>query len=164
MLHRAVGGTDPLLVRDVESLRDWQRQLRVLTPTRLSGVTFALPELSPEENRSFSVAADSYRKACGCGTGASFMSAAVAGAVVWFFLADRRLSEIALRQVVYLIAIGAVAALSGKLLGLIHARWKLVKLTARALETVITRRSAVDVFTNGRQKHGKSLQGNPRMG
>ncbi len=129
---------DTLVIRDSASLQTWRRQLRAFTPTgNLPAVLFQLPELSPEQNRSMSALADGYRRACGCTSGGFFMSATVVATAVSYFASGGRLSDIYLKQVVSFLVITAVGALSGKLLGLLWARWRLWKLAAGMCRKVV---------------------------
>ena len=125
------------VIRDPASLLTWRQQLRTLTRTRdLPAVLFQLPELSFEQNRSMSALARGHQKACGCTSGSFFMSVAVVTSVVSYFVSGRHVSSINLSQIVSLVGITVLAALSGKLAGLLWARWRLLRLATNMYDTV----------------------------
>jgi hypothetical protein len=123
------------VIADVASLQEWRRQVRSLKATRdLPKVVFQLPELSAERNRSLSAMADAYRTACGCSVGRFVMSAAFVGSMLSYFLGGGTLERPSLQQFVALFGITFVAALAGKLIGQLWARWRLIRLAACASE------------------------------
>lgn len=134
---RAAG--NPLVIRDSASLQRWRKQLRTLTRARnLPAVLFQLPELSYEQNRSLSALAGGYQKACGCTSGSFFMSVTVVALIVSYFVSGGHLSGLHLTHVVSLVGLTSLAALSGKLLGLLWARWQLVRLATHLYDTLVS--------------------------
>lgn len=132
-----------LVIRDSASLQTWRQQLRTMTWTRnLPAVMFQLPDLSFERNRSMSALAKSYQKACGCTSGSFFMSATIVGIVVSYFVSGSHLADINLTHVVFRLGIIVLATLFGKFLGLLWARWRLLRLatacTTRSSELLVS--------------------------
>lgn len=126
-----------LVIRDLASLDLWRQQLRKITWSwNLPAVQFQLPDFSFEQNQSLSALAGSFQKACGCGSGSFLMSLTVVAVIVSYFLSGNRLSNINLRQVLSFVGITVLAALSGKLLGLLWARWRLLRLATGVHNTI----------------------------
>lgn len=136
-----------LVIRDLASLDLWRQQLRKITwSSNLPAVQFQLHEFSFEQNQSLSALAGSFQKACGCGSGSFLMSFTVVAVIVSYFLSGNRLSNINLRQVLSFVGITVLAALSGKLLGLLWARWRLLRLATGMHNTIVraTRRTVTE--------------------
>ncbi len=127
-----------LVIGDSASLERWRQHLRTLTRTRnLPAVQFQLHEFSCELNQSFSALASSFQKACGCASSGFFMSVTVVAIVVSFFVSGNHLSNINLLHVLSFVGITVLAALSGKLLGLFWARWRLLRLATSAHNMIV---------------------------
>jgi hypothetical protein len=127
-----------LVVRDLGSLDLWRQQLRMITWSwNLPAVQFQLQEFSSEQNQSFSALAGSFQKACGCGSGSFLMSFTVAAVIISYFVSGNRFSNINLRQVLSFVGITVLAALAGKLLGLLWARWRLLRLATGVHNTIV---------------------------
>lgn len=127
------------MIRDLASLDLWRQQLRkIMWSWNLPAVRFQLQEFSFEQNQSVSALAGSFQKACGCGSGSFLMSVTVVAMVVSYFVSGNRLSNISLRHVLSFLGITVLAALSGKLLGLLWARWRLLRL-ATSVHNMIVR-------------------------
>jgi len=128
-----------LVIRDLASLDLWGQQLRnIMWSRNLPAVQFQLQGFSCEQNQSFSALASSFQKACGCASSGFFMSVTVVAIVVSYFTSGNHLSNINLSHVVSFVGITVVAALSGKLLGLFWARWRLLRL-ATSVHNMIVR-------------------------
>ncbi len=126
-----------LVIRDFASLQMWRRQLRnVVRPRGLPVVDFRLLELSSEENRSFSMLAGGYQRACGCASSGFFMTVTVVATVASYFVSGNHPAGINLRHVLTFVGITALAALFGKILGLMWARWRLLRLAAQVHQTI----------------------------
>lgn len=127
-----------LEIRDLASLGRWKRRLWSTTWQRkLPVAQFAFHELSSEQNQSLSVRAASLRNACGCVSSGLFMSVTVVATVVSYFLSGQRLFNVSLADVLSLVGLTVLAALSGKLSGLIWARFRLLQLAARVNDAVL---------------------------
>ena len=138
-----------LVIRDLASLDLWRQQLRKIMPSgNLPAVQFQLQELSLEQNQSLSALSSSFQKACGCGSGSVLMSVTVVAIVVSYFVSGNRLSNINLRQVLSFVGITVLAALSGKLLGLLWARWRLLRLATSVHNMIVrtTRRAITETI------------------
>jgi hypothetical protein len=136
-----------LVIRDLASLDVWRKQLHKIMWSRdLPAVQFQLQEFSFEQNQSFSALAGSFQKACGCGSGSFLMSVTVVVVLVSYFLSGNRLSNINLKNVLSVVGITVLAALTGKLLGLLWARWRLLRLAASVHNMIVraTRRAVTE--------------------
>ncbi len=133
-----------LVICDLVSLQMWKHQLVTLVrPSNLPDVQFQLQEFSYEQNQNLSVLADGFRKACGCTSSGLFMSIAAVATVVSYFMSGNHLSTINFANILSFLGIIVLAALSGKLLGLLWARLRLLKLATKTQHTiVITKRKA----------------------
>ena len=127
-----------LVIRDLASLDLWRQQLRKIMSSRnLPAVQFQLQEFSFEQNQSFSSLANGFRQACGCGSGSFLMSVTVVAILVSYFVSGNHLSNINLRKVLSFVGITVFAALSGKLLGLLWARWRLLRLATSVHNKIV---------------------------
>jgi uncharacterized protein involved in propanediol utilization len=121
-----------LVIRDPASLDLWRQQLsKIMSSRNLPAAQFQLPEFSLEQNQTFSALASGFQKACGCGSGSFVMSITVVAIIVSYFVSGNHLSNINLRQVLSFVGLTVIAALAGKLLGLLWARWQLLRLATR---------------------------------
>lgn len=128
-----------LVIRDLASLDLWRQQLRKIMWSRnLPAVDFQLQKFSSEQNQSFSALARGFQNACGCGSGSFLMSVTAVAMLVSYFLSGNGLSNINLRNVLTFVGITVLAALTGKLLGLLWARWRLLRL-ATSVDNMIAR-------------------------
>lgn len=126
-----MAGTVTHVVRDLASLEAWVRRLyRQLRPSRLPVVSIELPQIPPERARSLSALANGYRAECGCGASGFFMSIAVVSGVLSFFLSGHSLSGVGAGDLLSLAGVTVLAALAGKLAGLLWARWRLLRIAA----------------------------------
>jgi hypothetical protein len=127
-----------LIIRNAASLHTWRQQVRTFTRTSsLPTVQLQLPELPSDLNQSMSALANEYQKECGCTSGSFFMSFTVVALIVSYFLSGGHLSGINLTHVISLVVITVFSTLSGKLLGLLWARWRLLKLATNLHATVV---------------------------
>jgi hypothetical protein len=104
----------------------------------LPAAQFQLQGLSSEQNQSFSALASSYQNACGCASSGFFMSVTIVAIVASYFTSGNHLSNITLPQILSFVGIAVLAALTGKLLGLFWARWRLLRL-ATSVHNMIVR-------------------------
>jgi hypothetical protein len=127
-----------VVIRDLAALDRWRRQLRsTLWPQDLPTVQFQIRQVSPQQNDGFSALAGALQKACGCGIGGFFMTVTIVAMVVSFFVAGNRFSDLTLLQVLSFVGIAVLASLAGKLLGLLWARWRLLRLARRVRDLMI---------------------------
>lgn len=136
-----------LMIHDLASLCSWRRKLcNIVWSQNLPAVQFQLQEFSGEQNQSFSALASGYQKSCGCASGGFFLSVTVITIVVSYFVSGDNLSNITLSRVLSFVGIAVVATLFGKLLGLVWARWRLLRLATRMYNVVIraTQRAATE--------------------
>jgi hypothetical protein len=129
---------ETIQIKDVDSFREWKSELAFrLLPRKEQLVEFQLPEFSREQNRTFSALLNEYQKACGCTTGGLTMSLAVVTSAFSYFLFGGRLSDIGIREIGSFLLITIAAAVFGKVLGLVWARWKLMRLVASIQDSII---------------------------
>ena len=129
------------VIRDLSSVHQWTRRLRRLDWSwNLPLVQFQLQGFSVEQNAAFSALAADFQKACGCGSGSFLMSMAVVAMLVLFFVSGNGVYDISFRNVLSFVGITILAALAGKLLGLLWARWRLLRL-ARTLRRAIANKN-----------------------
>ena len=127
-----------VVIRDLASLDRWRRQLRSTLRSRdLPIVQFQMRQVSPEQNDGFSALAGALQKACGCGISGFFMTVTIVTMVVSFFVSGNGFSDLTLLQVLSFVGIAVLAALAGKLLGLLWARWRLLRLAGRVHNLMI---------------------------
>lgn len=123
---------ETIQIRDFESLQAWTQQLySIVQPRNLSNVQFELRELSDEQNRSVSALANGWRTACGCASGSFLMSVTVVSLIANHFVSGGHFVDIGMRQVGTLVGMAIIAALVGKLIGLLWARWRLLRLATK---------------------------------
>ena len=129
---------DTLVICDLATLQMWRHKLRSNMWTRnLPTVQFQLPEFSYEQNNNLAALASGFQGACGCASGGFFMSVAVVATIGSYFMSGSRFANVNLPQVVSFLGITVLAALSGKILGLFWARWRLLRLAAHTHDTII---------------------------
>ena len=127
-----------LVIGDLASLDLWKQQLRSIMESRnLPTVQFQLQEFSCEQNQSFSALASDFQKACGCASGGFFMSVSVVAIIVSYFESGNHLSNIKLLNILSFVGITVLATLCGKLLGLLWARWRLLRLAASVHNMIV---------------------------
>lgn len=133
-----MAGDSTHVIGDLVSLQAWTQQLRkTVKPGSLPIVLVQLPEFSDERNRSLSALANGYRTACGCASGGFFMSVAVVSGIAFYFMSGNTLSDINLPHFLSFVGITVLAALSGKLLGLFWARWRLLRLATSVHNMIV---------------------------
>lgn len=125
------------VIRDAGSLALWRRQLlvRLRAPSNLQ---FEIRSLSDEENKVYTALANRLQRRCGCKSGGLLMSIAVVAMMFDFYASGLRLSDVSSTRILSFIGITVVAALVGKLLGLVWSRWRLVSL-AGSIQRVLSR-------------------------
>lgn len=89
--------------------------------------TLQVMGLSGEENERLGILLSRYGKECGCNMGSFMMSLASIGASAYYFTSGGRLHSSSLRHWLWLAIIAAGGALLGKVLGLLYARWRMIR-------------------------------------
>jgi len=118
-----------LVIRDAAALHDWRRQVRFVGRMRNTPpVLFQFSQLPPERNLGMSALAREYQQACGCASASLFMSVGVAAMIAWFFATGGQLAGLSPVHVLALGGVAVLSALTGKLLGLVWARWQLIQI------------------------------------
>lgn len=142
-----MAGDSTHVIDDNTSLQAWMQKLRtIVRPRNLPIVLVQLPEFSSGWNQSLSALANGYRSACGCASSGFLMSVAAVSSVVFFFISGGTLSDISIPHALSFLSITVLAALSGKLLGLFWARWRLLRLAASMHNMIVrtTQRAVTD--------------------
>jgi hypothetical protein len=91
--------------------------------------SFNLSELSFYENLKVTTEVDYYNTICGTRLGSILMKFTFLVIVIDFFLSDIKFSELTLYQVLSNMGIVVLAALIGKTIGLLQAKWNLIQIS-----------------------------------
>jgi hypothetical protein len=102
-------------IESFSAFKEWERSLH-------------LHELSFSENVNLTTQVDEFSNACGCKSGSAFMGLTLVSMITYFFISDMKLSELTVYQFLSYLGIVLLAALTGKIIGLLHAHWNLIKL------------------------------------
>jgi hypothetical protein len=127
-----------LFIRDLQSLLAWRRLLQTtLQPRKLPTIEVRISEFSPTENLNLSARAAQLQNACGCGTSGMFMSATLVSLMLSYFIRGNGFADMTLSHFLALIACMVLAALCGKTLGLLLARWQMLELAAGMRDRIV---------------------------
>ena len=130
MIEKKSKPDEPVIIDNFSSFNSWRHELRTFRITDSSETyRINLRELSAAENQQVSDLIKTYNNECGCKTGSFFMSLVFTITVISYFLTGGRFSLIEFKHILWLVGITLIAALTGKLVGLLQARWKLIKLS-----------------------------------
>jgi hypothetical protein len=125
------------VIDNLTTFQVWRKTMR--TFRFLSGTTtyrIDLPELTQDENQNISNLLNSYGNECGCNSGSFFMSFVFTATVLVFFFKGGTFSSIGFHQLGWLGGITFLGALTGKLFGLLQARWRIIRLTDNVYKAV----------------------------
>jgi hypothetical protein len=131
--------TKPKVAVNIDSnatFNAWRKEIRSLLFSDFPEYTFNLPVLSEVENKELTRQVKNYTGECGCQTGSFLMSMIFIGSVAWYFISGNKFSEISFRDVLLLGGFTLAGAITGKVAGLISARWKLIKLSNELNEKI----------------------------
>jgi len=118
------------LIDKLSTFREWGHSLREFKfQNELLIYRFSLPELSVDENLKISNRVNDYHNECGCKSGSLFMILTLIITVSTYFIYGGNLSSITLYGIIWCISIILFAAFAGKGIGLLYARWKLIRLS-----------------------------------
>jgi hypothetical protein len=121
------------VVGDVEALLAWRGKLwQIHRPGLPRDVQFELPWLAEQENQNLSLLARELRNACGCASGGLLTSITFVACAASHFRSGKGVRDIGLAEAGSLLTSMVTAALVGKLLGLLWARWRLWRLATHA--------------------------------
>lgn len=124
-----------VLIDNLSAFKEWSISIRKFQfQNDLVTYNLKLPEFSPDENQTISNQINKYNNACGCETGSLFMSLTLIITIAGYFISGGKFSAITLYQVLWGAGITLFAALVGKGIGLLFARWKLIKLSDGLVE------------------------------
>lgn len=125
-------------IESFSAFKEWERSLhRFSLNNELKSYVFDLNELSFSENVNLTTQVDEFSNACGCKSGSAFMSLTLISMITYFFISDMKFTDLALFQFLSSFGIVLLAALTGKVVGLLHAHWNLIKL-ARNIRSQLT--------------------------
>jgi hypothetical protein len=131
--------TEPFLIDNTASFNDWRNELRKFRPGKASTLySFNLAKLSSSENQHISMLVNSYNKECGCNSGSFFMTFILFITVTGYFITGGKFSSIGFHELGWLAGIIILAAITGKIFGLLRARWKLIKLSNNLYEKLLS--------------------------
>jgi len=108
--------------------REWvksQRRFRFQNETSL--YSFKLAEFTEAENTRISKKVNEYTNACGCKSGSLLMNVVFALTVTCYFILGGKFSSITLNDILWCAGITLSAAFTGKVAGLLQARWNLIQ-------------------------------------
>ena len=134
-MNKNVQARKEVLIDNLSTIKEWSMSLRKFQ-LQNDWVTYklSLPEFPQEENQAISNQINRHNNACGCETGSLFMSLTFIITVAGYFLSGGKFSALTLYQVLWGLGIILLAALAGKGIGLLFARWKLIKLSDSLIE------------------------------
>lgn len=137
-----------VVIDTLTAFQDWRKTMR--TFRFLGGTTtysINLPELTPAENQNISNLLNSYGNECGCNSGSFFMSFAFTATVLVYFFKGGTFSSIDLNHLAWLGGFTFLGALTGKVFGLLQAKWRIIKLTDNVYKAV-SRNQTVQTLIN----------------
>lgn len=121
---------EPVIIDNMASFSNWRDELRKFRPGSDSKqFSFNLANFSPSENQNISNLVNSYNKECGCNSGSFFMTFILFTTVTGYFITGGKFSSIGFHELGWLAGIIILAAIAGKIFGLLRARWKLIRLS-----------------------------------
>lgn len=116
-------------IDNLSEFTEWTRSLRKFSlNNELKTYSFNLSEFSVEENQRISSQVTEYHNACGCNTGSLMMTLTLVSAASYFFISGGTFSSMSGNDVLLGSGITIAGALAGKGIGLLQARWKLIRL------------------------------------
>src|SRR4051794_33091535 len=92
-----------------------------------------LSQLDSDENNRVTDILNTYSRRCGRDTKNFVMGIAFVSYVIYHFLAGGTFSSIAFSELFLLTACTILGAITGKLLGLIYVRWRMIKFVGKLL-------------------------------
>jgi hypothetical protein len=140
---------DSIIIDDISSFNKWRTELRKFRPGGTSKhLSFNLAKLPSSENEHLSIIANSYNQECGCNSGSFFMTFVVFITVTGYFITGGKFSSIGFHELGWLAGITILAAIAGKIFGLLRARWKLIKLSNNLNEKLTGEKPEKSIVTN----------------
>lgn len=138
-----------IIIDDISSFDEWRKDLRKFRPGYASKhFSFNLAKLPPSENEHLSEIVNSYTQECGCNSGSFFMTFVVLITIAGYFITGGKFSAIGFNELGWLAGITILAAIAGKIFGLLRARWKLIKLSTNLYEKLIGGNPGKSIVTN----------------
>jgi hypothetical protein len=140
---------DSIIIDDFSSFNEWRNELRKFRPGSASKhFSFNLAKLPSSENEHLGKIVNSYNQECGCNSGSFFMTFVVLITVAGYFINGGKFSAIGFHQLGWLAGITILAAVTGKIFGLLRARWKLIKLSNNLNEKLTGVNPEKSIVTN----------------
>ncbi len=128
----------PVVATDADLLHLRARLHRMFLGAGDRRYEFRHPRLDQQENERLSLLTHSYMNECGCAFGSLFISLTAGASVVYYFSSGGTVDGITVRDLSLLVGLTVAGAIAGKILGLLLARIKMLRLVRHALE--LTRR------------------------
>jgi hypothetical protein len=123
----------PIIATDADLLRLRARVRSVRLGPDDRNYEFHLPDLDERTNNRFTILLTDSMNACGCSTGSLLMALCAAGSTAYYFLTGGTLAGATLQDGLLFIGWAAGGAVLGKVIGLAHARWKMLRIVRYAL-------------------------------
>jgi hypothetical protein len=112
------------------SFEEWSRSLnKFKSKSEAKMYTFNLSELSFYENLKVTTEVDYYNTICGTRLGSILMKFTFLVIVISFFISDIKFSDITSYQLLSNAGIVLLAALIGKTIGMLQAKWHLIQIS-----------------------------------
>nr|WP_281723027.1 hypothetical protein [Nitrosomonas nitrosa] len=125
-----------LLLHDLATLQLWKQYLQTtFWSHNLPAVQVRLQQYSAEQNQNYTNIALELQKTCGCTSSGFFMSINIVAMMISFFISGNNFYDITLKHALLLTGYTVLAGLCGKLLGLLWARWRLLRLATMLYNT-----------------------------
>lgn len=122
-------------IESFSTFNEWERSLhRFSLNNELKSYVFDLSELSFSENVNLTTQVDEFSNACGCKSGSAFMSLTLISMITYFFVSDMKFADLTVYQFLSYLGVIILAALTGKVVGLLHAHYNLIKLARNVRE------------------------------
>lgn len=120
---------EKIVIDNAVAFEAWEKSLkRFDSRSDLKSYVFDMPEYSFYENLNITTEVDHYNSACGCKTGSFVMSMTFLVMICNFFISGGSFSQLTLYKILAFSGVVLLGALTGKMLGLLHARWNLIKI------------------------------------
>ena len=118
-----------VLINNPSRLNEWAKSLRILRRSDESKIfVFDFNEFSFYENVNISTQVDYYYTASGSKTGSFLMILTFLTTICTYFILGGSFPEITFTRILMCIGLTILGAMIGKMIGLLNARWNLIKL------------------------------------
>jgi hypothetical protein len=124
------GTAEKIAIDNHSAFDEWTRSLnRFKSKSEAKTYTFNLSELSFYENLKVTTEVDYYNTICGTRLGSILMKFTFLVIVISFFISDIKFSDLTTYQLLSNMGIVLLAALIGKTIGMLQAKWHLTQIS-----------------------------------